>query len=81
MTINDKTLKRLGFKPKAKNRNELQVDVEVSKHEYISISIIKNNDTWSFSGIEIQGEQADIVRKKVFKTFSMEEIIEFLNQY
>lgn len=81
MELNFKTLKRLGFRPKAKNKNELEVHVEISKHEYISISIISINNEWSFSGLQVEGENADEVRKTAFSSFKMDEIIDFLNKY
>lgn len=81
MELNEKTLKRLGFRPKGKNRNELEVHVEVNKHEYVSISIFKTGNTWSFSGLEVEGERADEIRKEEFTHYDMEEIIDFLNKY
>ena len=81
MEINDKTLKRLGFRPKAKNRNELEVHVEIKKREYISISILKAGDSWMFSGLEVEGEEADRIRKEELTHFDLEEIIDFLNKY
>jgi len=81
MDINDKTLKRLGFRPKAKNRNELEVHVEIKKREYISISILKAGDSWIFSGLEVEGEEADRVRKEELIHFDLEEIVDFLNKY
>ena len=81
MDINDKKLKRLGFRPKAKNRNELEVHVEIKKREYISISILKAGDSWIFSGLEVEGEEADRVRKEELIHFDLEEIVDFLNKY
>jgi hypothetical protein len=81
MELNDKTLKRLGFRPKAKNRNELEVHVEVKKREYISISIIKGGDSWGFSGLEVEGPEADRIRKEQFVNYDLDEIIDFLNKY
>ena len=81
MDLNSKTLKRLGFKPKSKNYNELEVHVEVVKREYISISILKTGESWSFSGLEIEGERADEIRKEEFQTYSMQEILDFLNKF
>ncbi|MFT6716614.1 MAG: hypothetical protein ACJA0Q_001258 [Saprospiraceae bacterium] len=81
MDINDKTLKRLGFRPKAKNKNELEVHVEVSKHEYISISILKSGESWIFSGLEVEGQHADKVRKEELVKYDMEEIINFLTKH
>ena len=81
MELNDKILKRLGFRPKAKNRNELEVHVEVKKREYISISIIKGKDSWSFSGLEVEGPEADRIRKEEFVHYDLDEIIDFLNKY
>jgi hypothetical protein len=81
MDLNDKILKRLGFRPKGKNSNELEVHVEVSKHEYISISILKTNNTWIFSGLQIEGVQADKIRKEELIHYTMDEIVHFLNKY
>ena len=71
MDLNDKILKRLGFRPKAKNRNELEVHVEVSKHEYISINILKSDESWIFSGLKVEGEHADKVRKEELVKYDM----------
>ena len=81
MELNDKALKRLGFRPKAKNRNELEVHVEIKKREYISISLIKDGDSWSFSGLEVEGVEADRIRKEEFINYDLEEIIDFLDKY
>ena len=66
MKIDDKTLKREGFKPKSKKRNELVVDVEVAPRNYLSISIFKQGNEWCFSGIEVEGEflRLDQIRQK-----------------
>lgn len=81
MEITDYELKKLGFRSKAKNKNELEVHVEIEKGNYISISIFKDNNIWMFSGLEIEGEASDRVRKSFFTNYSMDEIIDFLNQY
>jgi hypothetical protein len=81
MELDFKTLKRLGFRPKQKNKHEMEVHVEVHKREYISISILNNNNSWSFSGLEVEGPRADEIRKQEFITFDIQEILDFLNKY
>ena len=74
-------LKKMGFRQKSKNRNEMEVHVEVQKSSYISISIFKNNNGWIFSGLEVEGKPADQLRKEFFTSYSMDEIFDFLDKY
>jgi hypothetical protein len=79
--MNEAQLKKLGFRKKNGNKTELEVCVEVAPRNYISISIVNINSEWHFSGVEIDGEKADEARKENFKTFDLEEIVNFLEKY
>lgn len=81
MELSEYDLKKLGFRPKAKNKNEMEVHVEVAKNAYISISIFNQGDNWIFSGLEIEGAAADQIRKDFFTDYSTENILDFLNKY
>ena len=81
MVISPQDLKRLGFRPKKKSPTEYEVHVEIERMNYISISIIKTGEAFQFSGLEVEGEKANEIRKKELKVFSMEEIINFLKHY
>jgi hypothetical protein len=79
--MNETQLKKLGFRKKGGSKTEWEVCVEVAPKNYISISILNINNEWMFSGIEIDGEKADEVRREFFNTFEMEEIVNFLEKY
>lgn len=81
MEISSQDLKKLGFKPKLKSANEFEVNVEIERMNYITISIAKTGNHFQFSGLEVEGEKANEVRKKELNLFTMEEIIDFLKRY
>ena len=74
-------LKKLGFRKKNGSKTEWDVCVEVAPKNYITIDIINFTGEWMFSGIEIDGDKADEVRKEFFTSFDMEEIVAFLEKY
>ncbi len=74
-------LKKLGFRKKGGSKTEFEVCVEVAPRNFISISIINLNNEWHFSGVEIDGEKADDVRREFFNSFDLEEIVNFLEKY
>lgn len=81
MHINDQELRKLGFRPKKKNRNELEVHVALDQGNYLSISISKLNENWEFSGLEVEGKLANEIQQSEFKRYDLKEILHFLNKY
>ncbi len=81
MEITKQELRKLGFKQKGKNKAVQEVHVEISRKNYISISIEQVGNGWIFSTVNVEGMDADVVRKKYFTKFSMKEIMRFLNEY
>lgn len=81
MEIDAVHLKRLGFRPKRKSKDEYEVSVEIARFNYITLSVVLEKNTVTLSGLEVEGQEADQVRKEMFRTFSFEEIQAFLNKY
>ena len=81
MATSIQELKKLGFRPKQKSKQEWEVTAEVAPRNYISISIYFDQGEATFSGLEIEGDIANEVRKKMFSSFDFEEIEAFLQAY
>lgn len=71
-------LKKLGFKPSRGSKDEMSVDINISKNDFITIHINVNNNDWHFSNIEIESLEGSNFVKENFKNFSNEEIISVL---
>ncbi len=79
--MTETAIKKLGFRKKGNNKNEWEIHVEVAPKNYISISLLNFNGEFMFSGVEIDGDKANEVRKEHLKTFDLDEIIEFLEKF
>lgn len=80
--MNPRELKKLGFRPVNKSKFEWEVFVQFDNRNYIGIKIFeKSSGQFIFSGLEVEGKKADVIRKEEFKSFSMDEILQFLDKY
>lgn len=77
--MNDYEIKKLGFRKKNKSNSEWEICLEVEPKNYITIRLLKIKDEFIFSGLEIDGDKADKIRKERLTTFELEDIISFIH--
>lgn len=81
MSFNESTFKKLGFRSKQGAKGVISASAEVANNQYITLDLAVLGNEVSFAGIEIQGKEADKIRREYLKKYSLDEIVKLFTDY
>lgn len=81
MSYNESTFKKLGFRNKQGERSVITASAEIVTNQYITVDLSVEKGVVSFAGIEVQGKEADEIRRAYLKKYALDEIVQLFTDY